>query len=240
MPPLLAYHRARMARIAFLKRASDAAEKATGAQAQADEARHQADTARQQMREAREQASDLDARIEEISRRIDQLTQAMDGRGHMQAELDRLRADRGKVEDAELEQLERADQLEAELLELDAHTGKLVEHAAKVATEAAEVQDECDQRLNAFDAEIDQAAKQIPEALHKRYDDLCKDGDPMAPVALLDEKRRLFACDGCQMRIPSDDALRLLAEQPEPIACVHCRRLLWMPEDLAQQLRPDD
>jgi len=148
-----------------------------------------------------------------------------------------VKADNAKLEDEILKVMETVDatrqeaekvavQIESEQKRLDKVTANSGEEVAKLQKMLAELQ-----------AEREQAAKEIKPAVLNAFDRIggAHEGEAMAPIEVVDEKRGEYSCGGCFMSLTAEDYSALLSKD-EIRHCDSCGRILYIAAEGANNL----
>lgn len=143
-----------------------------------------------------------------------------------QNEIKRLKEKVGKLEEAILETMERAEEASKERAglerELEVHTKELEEFRKEVDAEMAEYaaeRESCEAERTQFVETVNFAAVHLYDRIKK-----ARDGD-----AIVCADGRI--CGGCYMAITANDIQRLL-NMRELVTCKSCQRILYLSETL--------
>ena len=128
----------------------------------------------------------------------------------------------GQLEDEELEIMELAEPVDAELAELGAERTRLDEESARLAAELTAGEAEIEAELAVVRGEREAAAASVPDELWDEYDKLRSQLGGVAIARLVGS-----ACQGCHLALSAVevDRIRKLSVE-EPVHCEECGRLL--------------
>ncbi|MDF8263424.1 zinc ribbon domain-containing protein [Luteipulveratus flavus] len=140
----------------------------------------------------------------------------------MQHELDTLARRQSELEDVELEVMERAETLRAELTELERRRTDLDEKLSGLEDEHARAAGEIDTERSAVVAERAQIAPGLGEDLLALYEKVREQHGGLGAAPLIQRR-----CGGCQLELTSSDLSRIrTAPEDEVLRCEECRRIL--------------
>jgi uncharacterized protein len=128
----------------------------------------------------------------------------------------------GQLEDEELEIMELAEPVDAELGELSSARERLDAESAQLAADLAAGETEIEDELASVRSERESAAAAVPDDLWAEYDKLRSQFGGVAIARLVGS-----ACQGCHLALPAVevDRIRKLPVD-EPVHCEECGRLL--------------
>jgi predicted nucleic acid-binding Zn-ribbon protein len=155
-------------------------------------------------------------------------------------EVNTLKADRDRAESSALELMTKADDLAAQLGELD----KQREGKGKVRQVAAEDRDrkaaEIKDRLAELQAERVKLAADVPPSALAAYEELVrqKDEEAMAPLEEQDRKRHEYNCGSCMMAVPVETVSALLSHG-SLTRCSSCGCILYIETETAESFHND-
>lgn len=142
----------------------------------------------------------------------------------LEEELQSLRARQSELEDLEMQQLEAIDEVESELADLDARRGEQGARLAKLEDALRVAEDAIDGELARIETPRGEAAGTLPGPVTEEYDRLRENPRLGGRVAA---RLRKGICEGCRVKLPINEDVRIRAETPEAVVCcVGCRRLL--------------
>ena len=150
-------------------------------------------------------------------------------------ELNDVKAQRGRVDEAMMAEMETIESIEREIGEVTTQRderAKVVELAAQRLAEreqeAASSLQELSQQRTLMAASIPDAAMRVLEAAAKLHDD-----DPLAIVEEIDRRHRVYACGGCNIDVPFEIVSTLTsAAVISLVCCPNCGRILHMHEEV--------
>lgn len=205
-------------------------------------AEHDATHHKAQGAEARSKELELElkAREDRIELLRDRQTNATDDKAYraLIVEINTHKADKGKLEEQGVAQLETLDGLKKAVADLKARG----EHeGAKLATMKAQVDD----KVSALTAEVEAlrgprdaaAAEVTPAAMTafkragERYD-----GEGMASIDRPDAREVEYLCNGCNTYLVANVYNRLMSSKDEIVTCPSCGRILYVPTELTPEL----
>ena len=139
-------------------------------------------------------------------------------------EIERYEKEISQIEDQELELMEQADKLKAEIAEEEKRTNTAKEsinrQLADLETKGATLQ----KRLEELNTERTDIAAKIDEDVLNRFERLFASKGDAAIVALEHE-----VCTGCHMKVTTQTAVQVKASK-EIVSCEQCGRILYSPE----------
>ena len=190
---------------------------------------------RDQLQHARAEAALLEEQVggldEKIGRLREQMNNAKTNKEYSAflLEVNTFKADKGKLEEQALEQMNRAEELKKQVDELQDKIDeqqKLKEVADReLAAREAEVGD----RLAELNAEREEAGSQVPPealAVFERLAD-SMDGEALASIQADDHRRMEYSCGGCYMQLPIEIVNRVISKD-ELVRCPSCTRILYI------------
>ncbi len=178
--------------------------------------------------EAQAEAAREDREVDQLRARLEAEQQRMYGGeitnakelGSMRAEIDSVQRRIAEHEDAELEAMQRAEEIDAGIADLDRQVAALSERIDELGV----LRDEAARSLMAEIAELEvQAERQrepLPDDLLARYDD-ARDRFGGRAVGQLEDDR----CSACGISLSYAD-VNALVEGPPLTACPSCQRLM--------------
>lgn len=198
----------------------------------------------QQLKTAKAHASTLEHEADAIEQRIniqrDKMNNVTSNKEYsaLLVEVNTLKADKSKLDDAQLESMARADAIndEAQALaeKVEAQT-KLVANATK---EVEEAQSEVGDKLKELEAERDAAGEPISDDIRKTFDRLSHtyDGEAMAEISEQDRRRMEYTCGGCYTLLPVESVNSLITKPDQLTTCGTCNRILYVSSELRESL----
>jgi len=169
---------------------------------------------------------DVGVRSESIARLKTQQyeTRKNDEFSAMGREIERYQNEISAIEDQELELMEQADQLKAELAAEEKRTANEKESIARQVTDLDSKQATLTGRLEELRKDRAEVAAKIDEDLIDRYARLFASKGDAAVVALEHE-----VCTGCHMKVTAQTAVRVKGGK-EIVSCEQCGRILYFVE----------
>jgi uncharacterized protein len=153
-------------------------------------------------------------------------------------EVNTLKADRDKAEEAALQVIAQADAVKAQLEELEGKKQERSKVAQVAATDRDKREEEIRDRVNELKAERQRLLAEVPNDTIKLYDALVKQhgDDAMAEVEEQDRKSHDFNCGRCMMAVPVETVSALLRNGPIT-RCVSCGVILFIESTLRDEMR---
>lgn len=139
-------------------------------------------------------------------------------------EIERYQKEIGAIEDQELELMEQADKVKAELTEEEKKAGVTKESISRQVVDLAEKTKTLESRLAELTKERAELAAKIDEDLLDRFDRLFESKGDAAIVALEHN-----ICTGCHMKVTTATAMHAKAGK-EIVSCEQCGRILYSVE----------
>jgi len=169
---------------------------------------------------------DVGTRNESIARlRTQQYeTRKNDEFSAMGREIERFQQEISKLEDQELELMEQADQLKAQIGREEKETASTKGAIARQMTNLEEKQGALGQRLEELKREREELASKVDEDLLDRFNRLFASKGDAAVVALEHD-----VCTGCHMKVTTATAVRAKGGK-EIVSCEQCGRILYFAE----------
>ena len=169
---------------------------------------------------------DVGTRNESIARlRTQQYeTRKNDEFSAMGREIERFQQEISKLEDQELELMEQADQLKAQIGREEKETANAKQTIARQMTNLEEKQVALGQRLEELRKEREELAGKVDEDLLDRFNRLFASKGDAAVVALEHD-----VCTGCHMKVTTATAVRAKGGK-EIVSCEQCGRILYFAE----------
>ena len=169
---------------------------------------------------------DVGTRSESIARLKTQQyeTRKNDEFAAMGREIERYQKEISAIEDQELELMEQADQLKAQLVAEEKRTANAKESVARQIVDLDSKQASLTSRLEELKKERAELVAKIDEDLIDRYNRLFASKGDAAVVALEHE-----VCTGCHMKVTAQTAVRVKGGK-EIVSCEQCGRILYSAE----------
>lgn len=153
-------------------------------------------------------------------------------------EVNTLKADKSKIDDAQLESMSKAETLGAEFEELAAKVEAQAKLVANATKEVAEADEEVGGKLKELEVERDAAGAPLSDAIRKTFDRLSHtyDGEAMAEIGEQDRRRMEYTCGGCYTLLPVESVNNLITKPDELTTCGTCQRILYVASELREAL----
>ncbi len=203
----------------------------------ADELNTQVRTVQARAMTLEKEAASIDQRINTQREKMNSVTSNKEYSALL-VEVNTLKADKSKIDDAQLDLMGKIEKLKAEAGEVNervASQQKLVDGATQ---EASEAQTEVGGKLTELTADRDAAAKPLSDDIRKTFDRLSDtyDGEAMAEISEQDRRRREYTCGGCFTLLPVESVNALITKPDQITACGTCQRILYVGQELRQSL----
>ncbi len=146
------------------------------------------------------------------------------------AEVNTLKERRKAFEEEELLEMGASEELQGRLTEIS----ERVEERQKVVNSAKQDletrENEVSEQLSELEEERAAAAALIPESTLEQFDSIADDfeGEAMAAIEVLDQKRKEYGCTSCSLQIPLDSITKMLGHPDDIVTCVSCDRILYL------------
>jgi len=182
-------------------------------------------------------AADMDARIDKLREQMNSVTSNKEYSA-MLLEINTLKADKGKVEDDALDQMNQVDELKQQI---EVFSGKIAEQQKILAgadRDVSEASSEVGARLDEAAQERDAAAEKIPPDIRTMFNRLSEqyDGESVVQIEEQDRRRMEYICGGCYMTLPVERVNSLITRPDDLCLCPNCNRILSIHEDLKQAI----
>ncbi len=151
-------------------------------------------------------------------------------------ELKVLQSKRDEVDDSTLAQLQKVEELQAKLLEIEKLLAERIQVKAAGSVELEICRAEVGSRLAELDAERTAAAARIPQRDRDAFNRVADlyEGEAMAELVAVDVgKERDYVCGVCNMELPKDKYAALASNQNIAVTCTSCHRILYIQEAAA-------
>lgn len=232
-------------RVRAMRSRLDAATRRKNAQQRKlDQLKQAASELDEQLKTAKAHAGTLESEAEAIESRIvaqrDKMNNVTSNKEYsaLLVEVNTLKADKSKIDDAQLDAMGKAEALEAESQGLgekvEAQT-KLVEGATKDVTEAEQ---EVGGQLDELEKQRDEAGEPLSDNIRKSFDRLSHtyDGEAMAEISEQDRRRMEYTCGGCYTLLPVESVNALITKPDQLTTCGTCNRILYVASELRESL----
>ena len=198
----------------------------------------------QQLKAAKAHVGSLESEADAIESRInaqrDKMNNATSNKEYsaLLVEVNTLKADKSKLDDAQLESMGKADTLAAEAEELNAKVDAQTKLVANATKEVDEAQSEVGDKLKELEAARDTAGEPLSEEIRKTFDRLSHtyDGEAMAEINEQDRRRMEYTCGGCYTLLPVESVNALITKPDQLTTCGTCNRILYVGSELRESL----
>lgn len=141
---------------------------------------------------------------------------------NLQSEIASLHRRQSKLEDAELDVMERLEQTEARVVALTAERESVAAELSGVVAERDAAFAELDSERDQVGGERTEQVLQVPEELRSLYEKLRGQHDGVGAAALVNGR-----CEGCHLALNPGELNRVrFAADDEVLRCEECRRIL--------------
>lgn len=183
------------------------------------------------------EASEREAKVTTLRERMNSVTSNKEYSALL-VEVNTGKIEQGKLEEAALAAMTKAEELKAQAQELQ---GRVDEQAKLVEVSKQEVKDageEVGEQLETLSAERDAAGEPISPTALKQFERLVHvhDGEAMAGIEEQNRRRMEYTCEGCYTMIPVETVNALITRPDEVIVCSNCERILFIPEEIREAL----
>jgi len=198
----------------------------------------------QQLKAAKAHAGTLEGEADGIESRIttqrDKMNNVTSNKEYsaLLVEVNTLKADKAKVDDALLESMGKAEALDAEAKGLSEKVEEQTKLVAGATKEVAEAESEVGGKLEELQVERDAAGEPLNADIRKMFDRLSHtyDGEAMAEISEQDRRRMEYTCGGCFTLLPVESVNALITKPDQITACGTCQRILYVGSDLRESL----
>ena len=149
-------------------------------------------------------------------------------------ELNTAKSTRGDIEEQIIQEMERIEQLDAELATLAEQTTERTKVCDVARDQLEERQVEIGERLAELETERSQAAAGVPGQHLAVFEELAAnyEGEAMAPVDEIDRRHRDYACGACHMTVPFEHIAVLASAAESLVRCTACGRIIFLQEEI--------
>ncbi len=181
----------------------------------------------------------IDARIAHLR---DELNQAVNDKQYsaLLAEINTIKEQRKAFENDLLDEmtaLETLTEVSNEINTREVERQKVLQVAeSELKTRESEIAE----RLAELEAERAQAAAVIPEPVLDEFDEIADDydGESMAAIEIIDQKRKEYSCTSCSLQLPLETVTVLIGNKETIVRCGSCDRILYLEEESRELLTP--
>ena len=154
------------------------------------------------------------------------------------AEVNTLKERRKAFEEEELLEMASAEELEGRLTEIQGRWDERQKVLASAKQDLETRENEVSEQLTELENERDTAAALIPEATLEQFDTIADDfdGEAMAAIEVLDQKRKEYGCTSCSLQIPLDSITKILGHPDDIVTCVSCDRILYLENETKEAI----
>lgn len=211
-----------------------------------DQLQQQHDELADQVKHAKAHAGTLEQEAKSAEDRTDKLREQMNSvktnkeYSALLVEVNTLKAEQGRLEELVLEQMEKIEERQVELTDLQSKVADQQKLVDMATSEVKEAESEVGDQLTEVTAERDEAAKLIPDDVLAMYRKLLDDHDGEAVCGVEEQnKRRMeYTCDGCYMALPIEKVNAAISKPDEVTPCNSCGRILIVPAEIREGLSP--
>lgn len=198
----------------------------------------------QQLKEAKAHASTIEHEADAIESRIntqrDKMNNVTSNKEYsaLLVEVNTLKADKSKLDDAQLESMGKADTLATEMEELSGKVEAQTKLVANATKEVDEAESEVGDKLKELEKDRDAAGEPLSDEIRKTFDRLSHtyDGEAMAEISEQDRRRMEYTCGGCYTLLPVESVNALITKPDELTTCGTCNRILYVSSELRESL----
>lgn len=156
------------------------------------------------------------------------------------AELNTVKVERGKIDDAILAEMEQVESLDTEIAEVETEIAEREKVRDVAAAQLREREEDVGERLNELEQERTAAAADLPSNALAVFESASEthEGEAMAAVEEVDRRHREYACAACNLHMPFEQIASLMGSSDQIVRCTACGRILYLQEDLRGALTP--
>lgn len=227
-------------------RVDTASRRLTAQQAKLDQYQRQQSELNDQLKHAKAIAANLASDALASEQRIEKVRQTMTTvRSNKEysallVEVNTLKVDQEKIQETELEQMTKVEELEGRAQEISDKVDeqqRLVDLAQKEVTEGeAEIADQLGELVKERDAAAEPIDDETLTLYRKLNDDY--DGEALAEIEEQDRRRMEYTCGACFMSLPIQVVNAALTSNNKPVVCSSCQRILYVDRELKEALIP--
>lgn len=197
-----------------------------------------------QLRQIEASIAERESETRALDERMDRLRERMNAARTnkeykaLLTELNTLKADRGHIDEDALELMAKADELRAQLAQVDQERDDRARIRARAQEDRDRKSDEIRQRVDELRAERESLARQVPADALRLYEELLTTlGDQaMAPVEEQDRRRQEYTCGACMMSLPIELVSASISGTTVS-RCASCGCILYIDRELAGELQ---
>ena len=201
-----------------------------------------------QLKEAKARVATQEKTAAGIDERVEALRQTMSNvksnkeYSALLVEVNTLKTEKGRFEDAALTEMSAVDDLEHRLKLLETKTDeqrKLVAGAEKDVNDGeSEIRDQLDElnrRREAAAGPIDANTLGLYDKLFEEFE-----GEALGEIEEQDRRRMEYTCGACFMSLPIQKVNATLTATDRPVQCSSCQRILFASGELKEALAPKE
>jgi predicted nucleic acid-binding Zn-ribbon protein len=178
----------------------------------------QAESLNAQIRQLKASASNAEGESERIKAHIDELREKMNNSTSnkeykaLLSEVNNLKEQRSVFDEQALEQLEKIEELNTQLAELEDAKGERDKMRGVAESDRQQRADEIAGRLAELREKRDRLVADVPKNALSVYEELLetRGEDAMAPLEIIDRKRHEYVCSSSMMSVPVETAASLI------------------------------
>jgi predicted nucleic acid-binding Zn-ribbon protein len=148
------------------------------------------------------------------------------------------KVDQTRLEESALQLMTQADEIKAELSELDRELGEVHEKIAQLEQQREQAAAEVDEPLKSLEAQRQIAAEQVSSVALVSFQRIAErmDGEALAKVHQINPKKNEYVCDGCNMSVTAEQ-VNIIMTRDDLQFCHVCGRILYLNEPAGQAIR---
>ena len=227
-------------------RVDSATRRLAAQRAKLDQYQRQASELHDQLLQAKATAANLASDAQATQDRVEKVRQTMatvrsnKEYSALLVEVNTLKIEQEKIQDKELEQMVRVEEIEGrhkEVQDKASEQGRLVDLAQNEVKEGeAEIADQLEELEKQRDAAADPIDAETLSTYRKLIDDY--EGEALAEVEEQDRRRMEYTCGACFMSLPIQVVNAALTTRDKPVVCPSCQRILTVNRELKEALIP--
>jgi len=226
----------------------EAASRRRGAQTRLrDQLKTQYTELSQQLKQTQATAHNLETQVGELDARIARQREQMNSvhsnkeYSALLVEVNTLKVEKSKLEDAALAEMQRVDALKAEAEALESKIADREKLMGQADAEVQAARAEVGQRLDEAIAKRDAARAELPAEALAAFDRNAEayDGESLAEVEEQNRRSMEYACGGCFIQIPVERVNTLMTRPDQLVICPSCSRILYLGDELRSALTPN-
>ena len=198
----------------------------------------------QQLKQSQVASATAEKRVKELEERVGQLREQMNNvksnkeYSAILVEVNTVKVDLEKHEEAALTLMGRVDMFQKELTEVDQ---KHTEQLARVKGAKGDVDtclSEVDQELGELQSQKDEAEKKVPADAISTFNQVANihSGETLAEVVEVSRRTMDYSCGGCYMSIPVERVNALISNHDNIVCCPSCGRILYVDQEVRESV----